>query len=320
MRLSAAAAAGALRAAGYSTRLARRLRRWRPDVVHTNSLKAGVYGTVAARMAGIPSVWHVHDRISRDYLPAQAVVLVRQLAKTLPDAVIANSESTLATLQLPAGQGTVVPSYFISSGSAVGERSLNQDEHRRTDPSLVVGLVGRIAPWKGQHVFLRAFSQAFPEGPERAVIVGAPLFGQDEAAYADGLKSLAEELEVAGRVDFRRFRSDVAGEFEKMDIAVHASIVPEPFGLVVVEAMAAGLPVVAADAGGPAEIITDEVDGLLYPLGDVEALAATLRRLAGDASWRARLGAAARERASNFTPESVVARLMHVYERVLRPK
>jgi glycosyltransferase involved in cell wall biosynthesis len=103
-----------------------------------------------------------------------------------------------------------------------------------------------------------------------------------------------------------------------MDISVHASIVPEPFGQVVVEAMAAGLPIVAADAGGPAEIVTHEVDGLLYPAGDIGALASLLRRLAADASLRARLGQGARRRAGDFTPEAAVAALMAVYGRILK--
>jgi glycosyltransferase involved in cell wall biosynthesis len=101
-----------------------------------------------------------------------------------------------------------------------------------------------------------------------------------------------------------------------MDVAVHASIVPEPFGQVVVEAMAAGLPVVAVDGGGPAEIVTHELDGLLYPAGDVDVLAARLRRLAADAPLRARLGQAARRRAEEFTSDSVVERLMGVYSQI----
>jgi glycosyltransferase involved in cell wall biosynthesis len=320
VRLGAQAASGAVLAARYSGRLARRLRRWEPDVVHANSLKAGVYGTAAARLAGIPAVWHIRDRISDEYLPAPAVALVRQLARRIPDAVIANSESTLTTLKLPAGRGTVIPSYLIPTPSPLPDQPPEKGQPGSTDRPLALGMVGRIARWKGQDVFLQAFARAFPDGPERAVIVGAPLFGHDDIEYADGLKALTDELGIAHRVEFMGFTEDPAGVLEQMDIAVHASVVAEPFGQVVVEAMAAGLPIVAADGGGPAEIVTHEVDGLLYPAGDIGALASLLCRLAADVALRTRLAQAAQRRAGNFTPEAAVAELMLVYDRVLKSR
>ncbi len=99
-------------------------------------------------------------------------------------------------------------------------------------------------------------------------------------------ESMARELGLADRVSFRGFAEDVHAELARLDVLVHASTVPEPLGQVVLEGMAAGLPVVAADAGGPAEIIDDGVDGLLYPPGDEAALAERLRRLADDRELR----------------------------------
>ena len=84
--------------AGDVAALARRLRQLHPDVVHTNSLKAALYGGVAARLAGVPVVWHIRDRIATDYLPAPAVRVVRALARRLPDAIIVNSVTTRDTL------------------------------------------------------------------------------------------------------------------------------------------------------------------------------------------------------------------------------
>jgi glycosyltransferase involved in cell wall biosynthesis len=177
--------------------------------------------------------------------------------------------------------------------------------------------VGRLAPWKGQDVFLRAFAEAFAGGPQRAVVVGAPLFGQEEVAYSDGLRALAGELGIGPRVDFRGHRADVASELRELDVLVHASTIAEPFGQVVAEGMAAGLAVLATAAGGPTEIVTDGVDGLLYPPGDVRALALLLRRVDADAGLRVRLGAAARDRAAAFSPAAVAERVMTAYERAL---
>jgi glycosyltransferase involved in cell wall biosynthesis len=102
-----------------------------------------------------------------------------------------------------------------------------------------------------------------------------------------------------------------------MDILVHASVTPEPFGQVIVEAMLAGVPVIAVAGGGPSEIVTDGVDGLLYPAGDADALAQTMERLRNDPDLRVRLSAAGRIRAERFSPQAAAASVMALYERVL---
>ncbi len=156
--------------------------------------------------------------------------------------------------------------------------------------------------------------KAVPGGQEEAVIVGAPLFAADE--YASKLEQQAADLAIEGRVGFLGFCSDVEDELRRLDVLVHASIIPEPFGQVVVEGMAVGLPVVASDAGGPAEVITDGVDGMLYPPGDIDSLARALRQLAADPSLRQRLGEAARTRAGDFTPARIAPQVMGTYRSV----
>ncbi|HVS84787.1 MAG TPA: glycosyltransferase [Gaiellaceae bacterium] len=289
----------AVRTLVYAVRLARRLRALRPDAVHANSLKSGLYGGIAARLAGVPFVWHVRDRISADYLPRPAVALVRAALRFLPAAVIANSRATAATLPREA---TVVP-------SPVDVDEIAPVPH----DGLRVGILGRIAPWKGQHVFVDAFSRAFPDGGAVARIIGAPLFGAEEEAYEESLHRLPSALALNGRLEFAGFRDDVAAELASLDVLVHASTIPEPFGQSVAQGMAAGLAVVATAEGGPAEYVEPGRTGLLYPPGDVDALAAALRTLADDPDLRARLGAAARERAHDFAPETVARLLESVY-------
>jgi glycosyltransferase involved in cell wall biosynthesis len=301
----------------YSWRLQRRLRALRVDLVHTNTLKAALYGGLAGRLAGVPVVWHIRDRIATDYLPRPAVALVRALARVLPSAVIANSEATLATIE-PSRHASVVPSPVVYDAVAPG--ALNGDAVEANAASRIarpftVGLVGRLAPWKGQAMFLRAFAASFPDGEERAVIVGSAMFGEE--AWAEGLPVLAGSLGIAERVEFVGFVDDVVAEYARMDVLVHASTIPEPFGQVVVEGMAASLPVVAADTGGPGEVVTDGVDGLLYPMGDAGALAGRLRQLAADPGLRRRLGQAGRRRAEDFRPERAADQVMRVYDAVL---
>lgn len=299
----------------YTIRLSQHLRRSDADLVHTNSLKAALYGGIAGRLAGVPVVWHVRDRIAPDYLPRSAVSIVRTAARVLPSAVIANSEATASTLpRLRVGQtGAVVPSAVVHDGIAA-QTGRDHEEHQH----LVVGIVGRLAAWKGQDLFLRAFAQAFPDGPQSAVIIGAALFSGDDERYEASLRRLVGELGLTNRVTFTGHVSDVWAELAKVDVVVHASTIPEPFGQVVVEGMAAGLAVVAVNEGGPAEVITPGVNGLLYPMGDEAALCRCMLDLDQDAALRRRLAAAGRIRAEAFSPAIAGARVQEIYKRVLR--
>ncbi|HYM46354.1 MAG TPA: glycosyltransferase family 4 protein [Solirubrobacteraceae bacterium] len=296
----------------YVARLALRLRRLQPDLVHTNSLKAGVYGSLAARAAGVPVIWHARDRIAEDYLPRPAVRLVRSLVRHLPDGVIANSAATLDTLGETGRSGR-------SALRCVIPDSVEAPAHLRAPGShggTTFGMLGRIAPWKGQDLFLRAFAAAFPGGTERAVIVGTAMFG--EQAYERELPDLAARLGLAERVEFRGFREDVWQELESFDVLVHASVTPEPFGQVVLEGMAAGLAVIAPDEGGPATMIADGETGRLFRGRDSESLAAAMRALREDPAERERLGTAARRAVERYHPDAVAEQLQRVYDRVAR--
>lgn len=278
----------------YVARLYGYLRRVHPDLVHTNSLKASLYGGLAARLTGIPVIWHQRDRLSSDYLPTRAAALVRATARVCATAVIANSRATLETL------GTMrQPTYVIPSPVVPPTRTFNPTTAR------TFALLGRIAPWKGQDLFLRAFAKAFPDGGRRALIVGAPLFGEHE--YAKSLRDLVATLGLDGRVEFLGFREDLESALDGVDVLVHASRVPEPFGQVVVQGMSLGLAVIAADSGGPADIVTHEKDGLLYRTADIDGLVAALHRLADDESLLRRISRAGIATAARYSP-SLIAR------------
>ncbi len=293
----------------YVWTLRRRLRELQPDVVHTNSLKAAFYGGVAGRLAGIPVIWHIRDRIAPDYLPTAAVHMVHLGTRVLPNAVIANSRATLRTLRDPR-RGVVVTNTVV------------YDPIRRSAPlasieeaPFRVGILGRLAAWKGQDVFLEAFARAFPNGETEAWIVGAAMFGED--GYADTLHDQARRLGISDRVVFRGFQEDIWAELSHIQLLVHCSLIPEPFGQVVVEGMAAGVPVIAANAGGPAEIITDDVDGILIAPGDAAALAIAMRRVHDDSALRRDLVSGGLARAEYYSPEHTAQSLMDVYESVV---
>ena len=307
LHLPLAAAADAM---AYSWRLSRKLRHLRPDIVHANTLKSVLYGSLAGRLARIPVLWHARDRVENDYLPTAAVRMVRLAARILPTRVIANSEATLASLHL-VRPGIVVGSTVVPDPTLSVERA---DNHAPS--AFTAGILGRLAPWKGQDVFLRAFAEAFPNGDARAKVMGAALFGED--AYAQRLVTVAQELGIADRVEFTGFVDQPYRELRDLDVLVHCSTVAEPFGQVIVEGMAAGLPVVATEGGGPAEVIEPGVSGILVPPNDIRALADALRLLEQDEALRGRLGSAGREAAAAYSPEKVAERMTDIYRSMLR--
>jgi glycosyltransferase involved in cell wall biosynthesis len=297
-----------LGSASYAARLSTRLRRLRPDLVHCNSLKAGLYGTLAAKTAGVPVIWHARQQMTPACFPVSAIRLVRLFASSLPGAVIADSASALATLRLPADRGVVIPSPVDY------DRIAARSGERRNGRPLRIGMVGRIAPAKGQDLFLRGFARAFPEGRERAVIVGAPLFGEE--AFEREVRELALGLELGSRVEFLGFQDDVPATLAGLDVLVNTSLAPESLAQSVVEGMAAGLPVLAPRAGGPAEVIDHGVTGILYRPGKEDSLAEALRRVALDEALRVRLGLEARRKAREFTPSAVAAAVLDVYRQL----
>jgi len=296
----------------YVAQVRRLLRREGADLVHANSLKSGIYGCLAARSARVPVVWHVRDRIAADYLPARLVRVVRALLVLLPDAVLVNSAATLETLG-PLVRRTV-PVRVIGdpyrSPLPVRLRSAPSGEP-------VVALVGRLAPWKGQHLFLDALERLLDQGvPVRGRLLGAALFGESD--YADEIERRLARPPLAGRVDLGSFSGDVAEALTDVDVVVSGSVIPEPFGQVVVEAIANGVPVVVPDQGGPAEIVEDGASGLTYRAGDAEQLSQAVQRLLGSPELYTRLSAGGLRRAEAYAPEGIATEFEQVARSVRR--
>lgn len=245
----------AARVLPFAVRLGLHLRRLAPDVIHTTSLKADLIGVPAAWIARRPLVWHVHDRISPDYLPGPMVWLIRAVARHVPRHVIVNSAATAATL--PGVRRLTV-----------AHPGFSPDQVRMT-PVLppnppVVGILGRISPTKGQLVLVRAAARVLHRHPEvRFRIIGDALFGEED--YAADVRREAESLGIAANVEFTGFVDDPAAALDSLTLCVHASPTPEPFGQVVVEAMIRGVPVIATRGGGVTEIV--EPDDAATPLG-----------------------------------------------------
>ncbi len=283
------AAVSAARTLPFVLRLAWRLRALRPDVVHATSLKADLLALPAARLARVPLVWHVHDRISDDYLPARLARWFRWLARRGPQHVVVNSRATAATL-LPLPRG------WTLAHPGLAPEQLVADPDAREEPCpAVVGLVGRVSPTKGQLEFIEACAGLAADHPTaRFRVVGAALFA--EQAYEAEVRGLADRLALGDRLELTGWVEDPVREMDRLSVLVHASPVPEPFGQVIAEAMARGVPVVATRGGGVEEIASG-VDGspwcALVEPRDVAGLTRAVAEVLGDpAAARARARAA----------------------------
>jgi glycosyltransferase involved in cell wall biosynthesis len=293
---------------GYAWRLARLARRLGVDVIHTSSLKAFAYGVLAGRLARLPVVAHLRDDL--EHLRAGPLgAVARILLRRLPEAVVGCSSHVLTAARVEPARSHVV--YTGIPNDHIADRAAS-----RSGPP-VIGMVARIAPWKGQHLFLQAAAEVAARRPDACFrVIGAPMFGEHD--YLRELKRLAAAGPLAGRVEFTGFVADPRTAYDQLAVAVAASVAPEPFGKVIVEAMARGVPVVAPAEGGPAEILTDGVDGLLVPPRDPAALAAAiLRLLESPRSAAALADQALRTAVTRFTSEAAAGRFARVLQEVV---
>jgi glycosyltransferase involved in cell wall biosynthesis len=182
-----------------------------------------------------------------------------------------------------------------------------------------VGLLATFARWKGHDVFLRAVRQTTV--PFRAYVIGGPVYDTAGSQLTiEELRGRARSLGIADRVGFTGFADRPAPALRALDVVVHASTEPEPFGLVIAEGMACGRAVIVSRAGGAAEIVEDGVDALTATSGDAADLARAIDRLAGETALRQRLGAEARRAAvRRFDPAVFAAAFIDLYTRVSHP-
>jgi glycosyltransferase involved in cell wall biosynthesis len=181
--------------------------------------------------------------------------------------------------------------------------------------SIRVGLVGTFARWKGHKTFLGALSAIPRSVAVRGYIVGGPVYSTIHSQYSfEELKTICRNLAIEDRIGFTGFCDRPAEIIRSLDIVVHASDSPEPFGMVLAEAMIAGTPIISTGIGGSAELCTDGVESLTFESGNAADLAGKIVRLAGDASLRRRMIAAGTAKAERlFHPERAAGEVLSVY-------
>lgn len=275
-------------------------------IIHTNGVAAQLHAGLAARRARQPVVSHVRDIFDASW--TRNGLLHRLSLKVPRDATIAASNAVASSLRRADTDCDVIPDPVETTIVAPIERQ-----------GPLVLWCGRLQRWKGCHFFLRAARRVFDRRPDaRFAVVGGSLFGL-EPEYAAELRRQAVDLGIADRVEFAGQVSDARSWMRAADVFVHSSGRPEPFGMVMAEAMIQERPVVAFRHGAAAENVVDGETGRLVPPGDTEALASAICDLLADEPARRAMGLAARRRAVNlFAAEIVTRQVEAVYDRVLQ--
>jgi glycosyltransferase involved in cell wall biosynthesis len=290
------------------------------DLIHTNTIH-NPYGIGAAIVSRRSHVWHVREIVWQ----SGVVRRLERLLARLSDRVIVTSEAVGDLFRNRSGRlaanvrripnGVDLGAFAIGGSGAAVRAALGTPAE-----APLAGVVCRLDAWKGVDVFLRAAARVREALPAaRFVVVGGAIEGQD--AYAHELEALACALGLNDALRFTGWRygpPDMPEVYAALDLLVLPSRQPEPFGLVLLEAMASGLPVVATDRGGPREICVDGETGLLVPPGDPDRLADAMRALLDDPARARAMGQAGRHRAeANYDLRNTVRAIEGQYEELL---
>jgi glycosyltransferase involved in cell wall biosynthesis len=294
----------------YAIRLSQDFKRDQIECVHAdmNKLYTTLCGSIAAKWAHLPLIWYVEKSVAAPYRKRMTTILIRSLIRYIPDGIMVNSLSTLSSLKLPLKRMNrvqlIYPAYPGLYGRMVG---------CSPDPSYItILLVGRLAEWKGQHMLLAAAGAFLPDRKVRFWLTGTEQ--DEESIYREMLESQIRSLGLTNIT--------LLGEVEHLqsiihqaDILLYTNVSPEPLNQVILQAMAAGIPLIASNIGGQNEVIRDGETGLLFPPGDIGALRRTIRWMINHPEEREEMGLKGMARIrSHFAIEVSLQRIMDYYQ------
>ena len=286
------------------------------ELVYSNTL-AVVVGSMWAKRKQIPHIWHIHE-----ILPGPAP-LVKLLAKMLDSSTpfpIAVSKAVADHWQteFQTAQVQVIPNgipygaFLEAKGSLKSELNLNSD-------TILIGMIGRINPGKGQLFFLKMAEKISKKYPQaHFVLVGDPFPG-----YEYILEEIRQEIKntkLDTRVSYLGFRQDIPEVMTSLDLFVLPSVLPDSFPTVILEAMAAGKPVVATKSGGASEMVLDGETGFLISINDVNAGTKAISKLIASPSLRNSMGESGRKRVlETFSLKSFEQKIInHLWQHLKR--
>ncbi len=305
-------------AVSYLWQLRRLLRQIAPDWVHSNGNKAHL-ACAWARPSGTRQVVHLRDypegRLTLALLKASKHRIDVWLAISFSVAKVAQDNLGLTASPQVRYNALPVALYAAARGAEARGLPLAHLADMPASAAPTVGLVATYAHWKGHEVFLEALAKLPGDLPFRAYLIGGSIYATNSAQQSEAaLRQKITTLGLSGKVGLVPFQKDAAAVFAALDVVVHASTKPEPFGRVIVEGMATQCAVIAADAGGAREVVSANVTALVHRPGDALSLSTALYRLLSDASHRQAIATAGQDFALNtFARRDAGAELAEIY-------
>lgn len=292
------------------------------DLVHSNTL-AVLGGALWAKLRSIPHLWHIHEIMLTPHIISK---IFQVLVHLLADGIVCNSDATrkwiMGERRYLEEKSWVIYNATRRSGKYNAERVKEFREKigvSKSDTLLTV--VGRINRWKGQSLLVDAGDILWKEGIRKVhfLFVGGTAIGHEK--YRQELISRIKASEMRQKITVFNFTKDIYLVWDATDIAVVPSIEPEPFGLVAIEAMSAGKPVVAAGHGGLIEIVEHNKTGILFSPGDARSLFLALRSLILETERREEMGKKAKKRQETvFSIDGFRKKMMGVYDNLIKER
>jgi glycosyltransferase involved in cell wall biosynthesis len=273
------------------------LKKHQVDLVVTKGLVTHIYGGVAARITNIPCTWHLQDFISERYFGLYTKIF-GQIAEHLPHHIIVDGGPIAG--QLPSSLQKNVTVIFNGVDTSVFNPNANgraiREEFGISQDAVLIGNVARFTPWKGQHHLLNAFALVSKKMPNAyLLLVGSPVF--DKYNYERRLRKRAERVDLKGRVLFAGYRYDLPAVLSAIDIFTYTAVEKDTSPLVLLSAMATGLPTIAFAIDGILEIVNDRQEGILVPSKDENKFAKALVEVYQNYPLRTQLATNARQTA-----------------------
>ena len=307
----------------FLRKLKRSVLSFEPDLVHSNGIKTHLLARPVVP-ADVPLIWHVHDFYS--LRPAAGWFLRRARSRVRAAIAVSHAVEADARAVLPGLKIDVVLNAVDTARFAPGiGNGADLDRKAGLTPASAgtvrVGLIATYARWKGHLTILDAAAKlaaTAPHLPVRWFLIGGPIYHTHAQFTEVELRKAVDARGLSDRIGFVPFMDNPVPAYRALDIVLHASTKPEPFGLTVAEAMACGRPVVVSAAGGAAELFTDGIDALGVQPGHFDQLATAVERLVVDPVLRSKLGAAARTTAvERFDVNRYGKQLLLLYRSVL---
>ena len=259
-----------------------------PAVFVTNAVKAHIIGALAHRRKNVPLIWYMRDGLEERILSRKLLALLSRRC----DSTVCISQYVAAQFReyvSPSMPATVV--YNIIDLSRFHPGATPAADLSKAPGEVWFGIVGAITPLKGHDVFLEAAERVLSDIPNAVFVVAGKNSYLTEAGsgYEEQIQRRSERV-LGDRVRFLGFRNDVPAVLSRLDVLVQPNRGPEGLGRSLLEAMACGVPVIAVDKWGPAELVQHGATGLLFPPLDTERLAAHMLTLGKDESLRKFMG------------------------------